>query len=103
MNKIAIAIVVMCASLFAQEYQTAYSQVYQRPIIANGSQTILPLVVPKGWSTTGIVNYTMLCRDFTQTQTSTALATYSITKSMNGHAIPKVVTSAENNNATVGF
>src|SRR5215470_8518205 len=95
-------VVLLLSSAFAQEYPTAYTQVYVRPLTVNGAKTILPLTVPAGYSTTGVINYTMLCRDFVHSQTSTGIATYSIVKDANGNSSPKVVTTGANNVATAG-
>ena len=100
--KTSLIAVLLLSSAFAQEYPTAYTQVYIRPLTVNSSTTILPLSVPAGYSTTGVINYTMLCRDFVHSQTSTGIATYSIAKDVNGNAFPKVVTTAANNTPTTG-
>ena len=90
------------AAFSAEEYSDAYTQTYVFPLNVNGSKTILTLTVPRGYSTTGIINYTMLCRDFTDSQTSTGMASYSIVKNVNGHSVPKVVSTLINNTATRG-
>jgi len=100
-TSLAIAVLLL-STAFAQEYPSAYTQVYVRPLTVNGARTILPLSVPAGYSTTGIINYTMLCRDFVYSQTSTGIATYSIAKDVNGNSFPKVVTTAVNNTPTTG-
>lgn len=103
---IALAILVvcaMCATAFCtEEYPDAFTQTYVFPLNPNGSKTILTLTVPAGYSTTGIINYTMLCRDFTNSQTSTGAASYSIVKDVHGHSVPNVVSTLVNNTATTG-
>jgi hypothetical protein len=103
---LSVAALLVCAlssaAFCAEEYPDAYTQTYVFPLNVNGSKTILTLTVPGGYSTTGIINYTMLCRDFSDSQTSTGMASYSIVKNVNGHSVPKVVSTLINNTATRG-
>ena len=103
---IAAIILVVCAlggaAFCSEEYPDAWTRTYVFPLNVNGSKTILTLAVPRGYSTTGIINYTMLCRDFTDSQTSTGMASYSIVKDVNGHSVPKVVSTLINNTTTKG-
>ncbi len=93
----------LCATAFAaEEYPDAWTQTYIFPLNVNGSKTILTLTVPPGYSTTGVITYTMLCRDFNDSQTSTGVASYSIVKNTSGHSVPKVVSTVVNNVATTG-
>jgi len=93
----------LCATAFsAEEYPDAWTQTYIFPLNVNGSKTILTLTVPPGYSTTGVITYTMLCRDFNDSQTSTGVASYSIVKNTSGHSVPKVVSTLVNNVATTG-
>ena len=101
-KRLIIAISMVTVSAFAETYPPAYTHVYVYPLTANSARTILPLVVPAGYSTTGIINYTMLCRDFVHSQTTTGVASYSIVKDVNGHTVPNVVTTVGNNTATIG-
>jgi len=109
MKKIVVLALVLlsglCATAFCQtgeEYPDSWTRTYVFPLNVNGSKTILTLTVPPGYSTTGVITYTMLCRDFTDSQTSTGIASYSIVKNTSGHSVPNVVSTVINNVATKG-
>jgi hypothetical protein len=109
MKKIVVLALVLlsglCATAFSQtgeEYPDSWTRTYVFPLNVNGSKTILTLTVPPGYSTTGVITYTMLCRDFTDSQTSTGIASYSIVKNTSGYSVPNVVSTVINNVATKG-